>query len=191
MAEKRIGVLGGTFDPVHIGHLVLAEAAREQLSLERVIFIPTGIQWRKAGRKIGAAEHRAAMVALAIEGNPAFELSTLEVERPGPSYTADTLEALHRLYKGAQLFFIVGRDALDDMPNWVRPERILEIATVAVAERAGEVGAGEGIDAVGVEMPEIGVSATEIRERVAAGRTIRYLVPEAVEAYIRKHALYT
>ncbi|HSP56247.1 MAG TPA: nicotinate-nucleotide adenylyltransferase [Dehalococcoidia bacterium] len=187
----RLGVLGGTFDPVHIGHLVLGEAAREQLLLDRVIFIPTGIQWRKAGRQIAAAEHRVAMARLAIEGNPAFELSTLEVERPGPSYTADTLEALQSVYKGAQLFFVVGRDALDDMPNWVRLERILEIATVAVAERAGEAGAGEGIDAMHDEMPEIGVSATDIRERVAVGRTIRYLVPEAVEAYIRKHRLYT
>ncbi len=186
----RLGVLGGTFDPVHIGHLVLAEAAREQLSLDRVIFIPAGIQWRKGGRKIAAAEHRAAMVALAIEGNPAFELSTVEIVRSGPSYTADTLEALHGLYKDAELFFIVGRDALADMPNWVRPERILELATVVVAERAGEAAGGGGFEAVRVEMPEMGVSATDIRERVAAGRTIRYLVPETVEAYIREHGLY-
>ena len=184
----RLGVLGGTFDPIHIGHLVLGEAAREQLSLDRVLFVPTGVQWRKSGREIAPAEHRVAMVRLAIEGNPGFELSVLEVERAGPSYTADTLEALADEYKGSELFLILGRDAYGDLPNWIRPGRILELSTVAVAARDGE--AKLESPALGLLMPEIGISATEIRERVAAGRSIRYLVPEAVEGYIREHGLY-
>lgn len=184
----RIGVLGGTFDPIHIGHLILGETAREQLSLDRVLFMPTGLQWRKAGREIAAAEHRLAMVRLAIAGNPAFECSTIEVDRAGPSYTADTLEELHGREPGAGLFFIVGRDALEDMPNWVRPERIRELATLAVAARDGDA-AGEG--AVHLQMPVIGVSATDVRQRVAEGSSIRYRVPPDVEAYIREHGLYT
>lgn len=184
----RLGVLGGTFDPIHIGHLILGEAAREQLGLDRVLFVPTGVQWRKAGREIAPAEHRVAMVRLAVEDNPAFAVSTAEVERPGPSYTADTLEELAKT-PGAELFFIVGRDAYEDLPNWVRPERIRELATVVVAARHGE-SLEVKPPAVRLEMPEIGASATDIRERVAAGRTIRYLAPAAVEGYIREHRLY-
>ena len=184
----RLGVLGGTFDPVHIGHLVLGEAAREQLSLDSVLFVPAGMQWRKSGREIAPADHRVAMVELAVADNPAFEVSTVEVERPGPSYTADTLEELAET-PDAQLFLILGKDAYGDLPNWVRPERIRELATLAVAARNGE-GVTVEPPAVRLEMPEIGISATAIRERVAAGRSIRYMVPAAVEAYIRKHGLY-
>ncbi len=185
----RLGLLGGTFDPIHVGHLILGEAAREQLDLERVLFIPTGVQWRKPGREIAPAEHRVEMTRLAIEDNPAFEMSTLEVDRPGPSYTADTLEALMAARPGVELVLILGHDAYRDLPNWVRPERIRELATLAVAGRNGE-GVSVEPAAIRLEMPEIGISATDIRERVMAGRTIRYLVPEAVEGYIRLHALY-
>lgn len=185
----RLGVLGGTFDPIHIGHLVLGEAAREQLDLDRVLYIPAGVQWRKPAREIAPAGRRVAMTRLAIEGNPAFEVSTLEVDRPGPSYTADTLEALMTEYPGSDLQLVLGHDAYIDLPNWVRPERIRELATVVVAARNGE-GVGVEPPAVRLAMPEIGISATDIRERVAAGRSIRYLVPAAVEAYIRAHGLY-
>lgn len=184
----RIGILGGTFDPIHIGHLILGETGREQLSLDRVLFMPAGLQWRKAAREIASAEHRLAMVRLAIAGNPAFEASTIEVDRAGPSYTADTLEELHSREPEAELFFIVGRDALEDIPNWVRPERIRELATLAVAARDGDA-AGEG--AVHLRMPVIGINATDIRQRVAAGQSICYRVPPAVEAYIRDNRLYT
>ncbi len=184
----RLGVLGGTFDPIHIGHLILGEAAREQMGLDRVLFVPTGVQWRKSGLEIAPAEHRVAMVRLAVEDNRAFAVSTVEVERPGPSYTVDTLEELAKAPR-VELFFIVGRDAYEDLPNWVRPERIRELATVVVAARHGESLEVEP-PAVRLEMPEIGTSATDIRERVAAGRTIRYLAPEVVEAYIREHRLY-
>jgi nicotinate-nucleotide adenylyltransferase len=183
----RLGILGGTFDPIHLGHLILGEVAREELALDQVFFVPTGVQWRKAAREIAPAEHRVAMARLAIAGNPAFVLSTVEVDRPGPSYTADTLEQLRGTYPDAEMFFIVGRDALEDMPNWVRPERIRELATIAVAARCG---AAPSQGAEWLSMPAIGISATDIRERVAAGRSIRYLVPPAVETYIREHSLY-
>ncbi len=184
----RQGLFGGTFDPVHLGHLVLGEAAREQLRLDSVLFVPAGTQWRKAGREIAPAQHRVAMVELAVAGNAAFEVSTVEVERPGPSYMADTLEELSET-PDVELFLVLGKDAYEDLPNWVRPDRIRELATLAVAARNGEDVTLEA-PAVRVEMPEIGISATDIRERVAAGRSIRYLVPEAVEAYIREHGLY-
>jgi nicotinate-nucleotide adenylyltransferase len=185
----RLGILGGTFDPIHLGHLILGEAAREQLGLDSVLFVPAGTQWRKANREIAPAEHRVAMVELAVADNPAFEVSTVEVERQGPSYTADTLEELAET-PDAELFLVLGKDAYEDLPNWVRPERIRELATLAVAARNGENVTVEP-PAVRLEMPEVGISATEVRQRVVAGRTIRYLVPAPVEAYIRKHGLYT
>lgn len=194
----RLGVLGGTFDPPHIGHLILGECAREQLELDRVLFIPAGVQWRKAGRAISDAVHRVEMVRLAVQDNPAFELSTIEVERPGPSYTADTLEELAATYPGGEFYLVLGQDALDDLANWRRPQRILELAWIAVASREVEDPlAREGRPLTGlsarllrIDMPLIGVSATGIRERARSGRSIRYLVPAAVEAYIREHRLY-
>jgi nicotinate-nucleotide adenylyltransferase len=184
----RLGVLGGTFDPIHLGHLVLGEAAREQLGLDAVLYVPANVQWRKAGREVAPAEHRLAMVRLAVADNPAFEASTVELERQGPSYTADTLEALAET-PDAELYLVLGRDAYEDLPNWVRPDRIRELATLVVAARDGEV-TDLAPRCVRVEMPEIGISATDIRARVAAGRSIRYLVPAAVEGYIRQNGLY-
>jgi nicotinate-nucleotide adenylyltransferase len=187
----RLGILGGTFDPIHIGHLILGEAAREGLALDRVLFVPTGVQWRKPGREIAPPEHRVAMTRLAIDDNPAFEMSTLEVDRPGPSYTVDTLEALMIERPGSELVLILGHDAYSDLPNWVRPERITELARVVVAARGGQThGTDAGPPAAGQRMPVVDISATDIRERVAGGRSTRYLVPAAVEAYIHEHGLY-
>ena len=195
----RIGVFGGTFDPVHLGHLVLAERAREELSLERVVWVPAGDPWRKGERLVSAPAHRIAMVRLAIEGHAAFELSTLEAERAGPSYSAETLGELAAARPGAELFFILGLDAVEDLPTWHEPQRIIELATVAAAARSGRrLSPGEldgllpGLAArtVWFEMPRLDISATELRERTAEGRSLRYLVPEAVEAYIREHRLY-
>ncbi len=193
----RLGVLGGTFDPVHIGHLLLGESAREQLSLDKVLFVPAGEPWRKQGRQISVAEDRLAMLRLAVGGNQAFEVSTIEVDREGPSYTIDTLEALRSERPNDELFFIVGADALDDMPTWREPERIFELATVVVAGRPvdsdSERPVGPGIRADGIsaiDMPSIALSSSEVRQRLAQGRTIRYMVPEAVEQYIREHRLY-
>lgn len=194
----RLGILGGTFDPPHIGHLILGECAREQLELDRVLFIPAAVQWRKAGRAISDAQHRLEMVRLAIADNPAFHLSTIEIDRGGPSYTADTLEELSVRHPEASLHFIVGQDALEDLPNWRRPQRILQLAWIAVAARDGVPGPereapplpGLRERLLRIDMPLIEVSATGIRERVGYGRSIRYLVPPAVEAYIRQHGLY-
>jgi nicotinate-nucleotide adenylyltransferase len=195
---SRLGVLGGTFDPVHIGHLILGETAREQARLERVLFVPAGQQWRKAERETAPAEHRVAMVRLAIEGHPQFELSLLEVQRPGPSYTEVTLEALRAGNAEQELFFIIGRDALADLPNWRAPARILELAALLVAERPGE-GGGAAEEAVlpglkarleWLRMPLIEVSASDIRRRVYEGRSIRYLTPDPVVRYIAEKGLY-
>jgi nicotinate-nucleotide adenylyltransferase len=189
----RLGVLGGTFDPVHVGHLILAETARDEKSLDRVLFIPAGQPWRKSGRSIAPAEHRLAMLRLAIEGNGSFDVSSVEVDRGGPSYTADTLKELGGLFPGADFFFIMGEDALADLPNWRRPERIAELATLLVAGRGGaEAVTPPGLDAriEWLHMPVVQISATDIRERVRTGRSIRYLVPTMVEAYIQKHGLY-
>jgi nicotinate-nucleotide adenylyltransferase len=191
----RTGILGGTFDPVHLGHLVLGEWARTQLLLDRVLFIPAGQPWRKEDRDVSPASDRVAMLELAIQDNLAFELSRVEVDRPGPSYLYETLEGLHKEDPAAELFFILGRDALADLPNWRSPERIVELATLAVASRAG-AGEGptavEGIEArlVILEMPEIGVSSTMVRSLVEAGRSVRYLVPDSVREYIESANLY-
>ena len=195
----RLGLLGGTFDPLHLGHLILAEQAREQLLLTRVLFVPTGQPWRKAGRSLSPAEDRLAMVRLGIAGHVAFEVATVEIERPGPSYAADTLEWLCRQEPQAALFFILGQDTLMDLPNWRRPQRVLEMARLVVARRPGESGDLAQVEVtlpglrdrvVWLEMPLIEISASATRERVRRGLSIRYVVPEAVEAYIREKGLY-
>ncbi len=193
----NIGFLGGTFDPVHVAHLVLAEQARDQLALDQVLFIPAGDPWRKSHRAITAAEHRLAMLRLAIEGNGAFAISDIELRREGPTYTADTLEALAGERLDDAFWFILGADALADLPNWREPERIVKHAMLAVAPRdVREVNAAElNIPALAgrlqlFDCPRLAISSTEIRERAAAGRSIRYLVPDAVAAYIEQHNLY-
>jgi nicotinate-nucleotide adenylyltransferase len=194
----RLGVFGGTFDPVHLGHLILGEVARQELALDRVIFVPTGQPWRKTGREIGVGADRLQMLHLATAGNPAFEVSTLEIDRPGPSYTEVTLEAMQAENPGAETFFILGRDALIDFPNWHNPQRIAELATLAVAERDDVILAGEtevGLPGVHarlrhLHMLRVGIKATSIRENVRDGRSIRYLVPDAVAAYIEERGLY-
>lgn len=199
MAAVRLGVLGGTFDPPHLGHLVLAEQARQQLALERVLWLPAGDPWRKAAQAVSAKEHRLAMVQRAIEGNPAFEIATLELERDGPTYSADTLAALGEAHTGAQLFFLLGADALEDLPHWHDPERLIALATLAVASRGGAGPSAEALDRllpglssrlVWVEMPRLDISATDLRRRAAAGESLRYLAPDAVVAYIQERALY-
>lgn len=190
----KVGVLGGTFDPIHIGHLLLAEAAREELALGKVLFVPAGHQWRKeqVDRDIAPAEHRLAMVKLAIEGSDAFEASPIEVDREGPSYTADTLAALRAEMPEARLWFIVGSDALADMPHWHQVDRIFQQATVCVAGRPGENELEATFEerVTRLEMPEIEISSTAIRERVRAGKSVRYMLPDTVADYIREHHLY-
>ena len=191
----RVGVLGGTFDPVHLGHLILGDHARAALSLDEVLFVPAGDPWRKGGRQIAAAEHRLAMLRLAIAGNDAFGISDAELRRSGPTYTADTIEALAAERLDDEFYFILGADALADLPNWRDPERIARHAVLAVAARDDAPRTLPAIAAVDArimpfESPRVDISSTDIRARVAAGRSIRYLVPEAVAAYIAEHRLY-
>ncbi len=193
----RLGVVGGTFDPVHLGHLVLAETAREQARLDTVLFVPAGQPWRKTGRQIAPADDRLAMLRLATADNPVFSVSTIETERPGPSYTADTLSELQEQRPGAELFFIAGEDALLDLPHWRKPERICRLATLLVARRQMEGGAPEPPAALPdarvtwLEMPLLQISASQVRSRVAAGLSVRYLVPDPVATYIRERRLYS
>ena len=192
-----IGLLGGTFDPPHVGHLVLGECARVQLGLDRVSFMPAGDPWRKAGRNVASATDRLAMTNLAIAGNPHFSLDEREVERIGPTYTVDTLRELHG--QGLDdIVLILGSDALADMPTWREPDVITALARLAVAPKGMDEGqqawlaAQVGVDTSPalVDMPPIPVSSTLVRERVRDGLPIRYLVPEAVEGYIRERGLY-
>ena len=209
MARMRVGVLGGTFDPPHVAHLILAEAALSQLALERVIFVPAGDPWRKASGAVTPAAHRLAMVRLAVVGDAHFEVSEIEVERRAPSYTVDTLAQLtERLGHECELYFILGEDALNDLPDWKQPRRIIELAWLAVAARP-ETRPGKGRQAarlvsdaleravpgirervIPLDMPALDISATALRERARAGRSPRYLVPPAVDEYIRRHGLY-
>ena len=199
----RVGVLGGTFDPPHLGHLILAQEALQALGLSQVLFVPAGEPWRKAGRELSPREHRLAMVRLAAGGNPGLAVSTAEVDRPGPSYTAETLAELRQQFgPETELFFIMGADSLADFPHWHQPHRILELARMAVAERAplGGEGFEEGIPeelaealrerVVWLPMPLVAISASAVRERVRQGLSIRYWVSPAVEEYIHDHGLY-
>jgi nicotinate-nucleotide adenylyltransferase len=199
----NLGVLGGTFDPPHIGHLILAEEARLALALGQVLFVPAGDPWRKAGRDLSPRQDRLAMVRLAIGDDPHFAVSTIEIEKEGPSYTAETLTALHeQLEPETGVFFIMGADSLADFPHWHEPQRILELARLAVAERPEpeDVGLEEGLAedlaramrerVVWLRMPLIAISASGVRDRVRQGLSIRYWVPAAVEEYIREHGLY-
>jgi nicotinate-nucleotide adenylyltransferase len=190
----KVGILGGTFDPVHNGHLLLAECAREQLSLDEVLFVPAGNPWRKSERAITPAEHRLAMLRLAIEGNDAFGISDIELRREGPSYTADTLEALAGERLDDAFWFIVGADALADMRHWREPERIARHARIGAAPRSGTEMPHDGVipsDRIdGFDCPGLDISSTDIRARVSSGRSIRYMLPDAVCRYIEANRLY-
>lgn len=193
--------MGGTYDPVHLAHLIIAEQAVVELGLEKIIFIPAGEPWMKSDRQITPSEHRVAMVRLAIDSNPSFSFSTIEVDRKGPSYTVDTLEALaQELGIDTELYLLMGWDSLATVPSWKAPYRISKMARLVSFPRPGfakpDMGALEttmpGIKErmVVMEKPFIGISSSEIRANVAAGKSIRYLVPEKVEQYIRGKRLY-
>ena len=194
-----LGVFGGTFDPIHVAHLAVAEAARDALGLERVLFIPAGEPPHKRDRPITPAAHRLAMVEAAIADNPGFGTSRIEIDRAGPSYSVETLAALSSS-TAQRLAFIVSAEAYADLPTWHRPERVLELATLVVAPRDGfpeadAASIGRRFPATAARIvfldgPRMRLSASEIRARAAAGRSLRYLVPDAVAAYIGDHALY-
>jgi nicotinate-nucleotide adenylyltransferase len=195
----RIGVLGGTFNPPHLGHLVCAQEAFLQLRLERVILIPARIPPHKPVDDEPGVEHRLEMCRVARGEESWLEVSGIETERPGPSYTVDTLELLHATTSDTEVFLIVGADIALGLPKWREPERVLSLARVAVAERPGterraveavlaEINGGDR--ARFFDMPEIGISSTMLRDRVRAGVPTRYLMPEAVRDYIDRHNLY-
>jgi nicotinate-nucleotide adenylyltransferase len=203
MTRKKIGVLGGTFDPIHLGHLIVAEDIREKLGLGEVLFIPAGRPWLKLKEEktVSAVEHRLAMVRLAVASNPYFKVSTMEIERPGLSYSIDTvLELKAKLGARAEIYFIVGPDALAELPRWKEPARLVELCQVVGIGRPGYARAnlrklersvpGASQRIMVVEVPQINVSSTDIRKRVTQGLSIRYLVSETVEKYIAEHGLY-
>ena len=189
---RRIGVIGGTFDPIHHGHLLLARFALEKIFLDKVLFIPAADPPLKQGT-CAPAEERWAMVELAVAGCADFAASRLELDRPGKSYTVETLRLLHQLYPHAALFFIIGADNIAQLDAWHALEGIFAQCTVVVGARLGEV-AGSDPELLArlhcIETPLIELSSTEIRTRRAAGLPIRYMVPEAVEAHILAKGLY-
>ena len=194
----RLGVLGGTFDPIHLGHLIVAEHARTRLELEKVLLIPSGQPYLKEGNKVTEAHHRLAMVKLAAISNPYLEVSSMEIDRPGSTYTIDTLKALHKeMPKPLDIFFIMGMDLLKEMSRWRHPERILDLCTVVAVERPGftesgldPIAEGSARRVLRMEGPFIDISATGLREDVARGVSIKYRVPLEVEEYIQANGLY-
>jgi nicotinate-nucleotide adenylyltransferase len=185
----NVGVFGGSFDPVHLGHLVAAEQAADRLQLAQVRFVPARCHPFKSGHH-ASPDDRLAMVAAAIEGNPRFVLDAREMRRPAPSYTADTLRELGTASPGDALFLLLGADAAAELPAWHDAEAVGTIATVVVVTRPGVVVPPHRLIRAVVEVPAIDISATAIRDAVRRGASIRYLVPPAVEAYIVNHGLY-
>jgi nicotinate-nucleotide adenylyltransferase len=193
-----VGLLGGTFDPIHYGHLAIAEEAREVLGLQRVVFIPAANPPHKPGRPVTAPAHRLAMVELAVAGNPTFSVSRVELDRNGPSYTVDTLLELGD--DGAARWLILSSEALAGFPSWRRPDRILDLARIAVLPRSGfellgtawlaDQFPGRDDRFRFLSGPLLPISGSVLRQRAAAGRSVRYLVPDPVARYIAEHSLY-
>jgi len=199
--KVNIGVLGGTFDPIHSGHIVVAEETRARLNLAEVLFVPAAQPWLKEGSPILAAEHRVQMVRLAIADEPYFKLSTVEIDRDGPSYTVDTIAEMQaELGTGDELLLILGWDNLVQLPQWREPSRLINVCRLVAVPRPGyllpDLNSLEAIipelsrKLIVLDKPEVDISATEIRNRVARGLSIRHLVPEPVDEYIKKHKLY-
>ena len=184
------GVLGGSFDPVHHGHLIAADRAVEALGLDRVLFVPCARQPLKANGPVATPEQRVAMLRLAIADHPRYALETLELERPAPSYTVDTLRALRKRGPDQRLVLVLGADAAADLPRWREVEEIARLAEIAVLTRPGAPEVVSSLVRHLVATPAIEISASEIRARCLAGKSIRYLVPEAVAGYIAQHGLY-
>lgn len=199
--KRKIGIMGGTFDPIHMAHLLLAENARVQFHLEQILFMPSATPPHKDHRLVSPMEHRKAMVQIAIESNPNFVYSDLELRRAGITYTSDTLEALHEEYPDTEFYFIMGADSLFAVDAWHQPEKIFQRAAILAGNRSevpleniyrqieyleerfdGKIGL--------IEMPDIAISSSEIRKRCANGASVRYYVPEAVHQYLENHQLY-
>lgn len=199
---RKYGVMGGTFDPIHYGHLVTAEAARHEFGLDRVVFLPSGTPPHKPPEAVTDAEHRYMMTVLATLSNPYFDVSRVDIDREGISYTVDSLRILREQYGGdSELYFITGADAILEIVSWKEPDKLLELAHFIGATRPGfcleqvpkstQEWLSRHPDRVHlIKVPALAISSTDIRERVRTGNSIRYLVPEPVEHYIRRHNLY-
>ena len=199
--NRKIGIMGGTFDPIHIGHLVTAEAVRIEYNLEKVLFIPAGHPPHKQGSLVTPALHRYIMTVMAIFANAAFIVSAVEMDRPGPSYTIDTVKTLVAQYgEQTDFYFITGADAIGDLPTWNNIEEVLDLCHFVAATRPGCISMIDPIiEYFGTKgrqrihrltTPELEISSTDIRERIKKGRSIKYIVPESVEQYIYKEGLY-
>ena len=198
---KRIGVLGGTFDPLHMGHLVMAEVARDRCDLDEVLFVPSGVPPHKDADIVSAGRDRYIMALLATLTHPQFSVDRTDLDRTGPSFTVDTLSHLRNEFKECQCYFIMGADSLLDLPNWHQPDRLLRENEIIVASRPGwRLEAAERIlgslytehrDRIHIiEIPGIDLSSREIRSKIARGESVRYLVPDLVLSYIDEHGLY-
>jgi nicotinate-nucleotide adenylyltransferase len=204
VAAGGVGVMGGTFDPIHLGHLAVAEEAREVLGLACVLFVPAGLPPHKPSAAVTPVDDRVAMVELAIADNPAFRMSRIEVDREGPSWTVDTLEGLAEVERAGgrepALTLILSAETFGGLPGWHEPGRIFELARVAVVPRSGHKAPDDAwlrnhfpsvaSQVVRLDGPLLQISSTAIRARIAAGRSVRYLVPDAVARYIGDHGLY-
>ncbi|MGB9780076.1 nicotinate-nucleotide adenylyltransferase [Caldanaerobacter sp.] len=200
--ELRLGIMGGTFDPIHYGHLVTAEAVRDEFKLDKVIFVPAGNPPHKVKRKVTDKKHRYLMTILATITNPFFEVSSIEIEREGYTYTIDTIKEFKKLYGDETLFyFITGADAVLEILTWKNADELLRLCYFVAATRPGIEGnkIDQELDKIRnlygnviykVTVPSLAISSTDIRERVAKGRPIKYLLPEPVERYIQKYGLY-
>lgn len=200
LSHERLGVFGGTFDPPHLGHLILAETAADGLALSRVLFVPAADPPHKPPSVIRAsAQHRLAMTRLAIAGNPRFALSRVDMDRPGPHYTVDMLRLLQAEHPGAMLVLLIGSDSLRDLPTWSRPAELIALASLGVMHRPG---AEPDLDALEqaipglrarlqwIPAPPLDLTSSAIADLIAAGRSVRYLVPDSVLTYIASHGLY-
>ncbi|WFP17856.1 nicotinate-nucleotide adenylyltransferase [Citricoccus muralis] len=189
----RLGIMGGTFDPIHHGHLVAASEVASEFDLDEVVFVPTGEPWQKSGQQVSAAEHRYLMTVIATAANPRFTVSRVDIDRPGPTYTADTLRDLAQLRPDAELFFITGADAMEQIMTWKDVDRIWDLAHFVGVTRPGHElnDFGRKTDISLMEIPAMAISSTDCRRRVEAGKPVWYLVPDGVVQYIGKYGLYT
>jgi nicotinate-nucleotide adenylyltransferase len=194
--KRRLGVMGGTFDPIHHGHLVAASEVQSYFKLDQVIFVPTGQPWQKSDREVSAAEDRYLMTVIATASNPRFSVSRVDIDRPGPTYTIDTLRDLHELHPNSELFFITGADALAQILTWRDVEETFELAQFVGCTRPGTENLTLPLDQLPadrvtlLEVPALAISSTECRHRVANGEPTWYLVPDGIVQYIAKRGLY-
>ncbi|WP_341578888.1 nicotinate-nucleotide adenylyltransferase [Microbacterium schleiferi] len=189
---RRIGVMGGTFDPIHHGHLVAASEVADSFGLDEVVFVPTGQPWQKKN-EVTESEHRYLMTVIATASNPGFSVSRVDIDRDGPTYTIDTLRDVQRLNPDADLYFITGADAIAQILSWRNHDELWELAHFVAVSRPGHVLNTDGLpveDVSQLEIPALAISSTDCRERVRGGHPVWYLVPDGVVQYIAKHHLY-